>query len=54
MQLGPVRISITNDVPGPGIWLSKNGGPDQNITVPAIVGAILMLSVLCCCARVVF
>jgi hypothetical protein len=48
MQLGPVRID------GNGVWLTRSGQAEQNVTVPAIVGAILMLSVLCCCARVVF
>ena len=48
MNFGPVRID------GNGVWLTRSGQAEQNITVPAIVGASLLLIVLCCCSRVVF
>lgn len=53
MKIGPVHISVGDDGPA-GVWLTKTSGAPQNVTVPVVVGAVLAILVLCCCARVVF
>lgn len=53
MQIGPVRITVT-DGPPYGIWMRKPGGPEQDITVPSIAITAALLVLFCCCARLVF